>query len=236
VQEDAVTQGAWSPTYGQEGFFIPGANWALPLTMEVVPSGGLIYVWNDNTRSDRALARNAGSADRVASAWYANNQFSVRISLGDEEAHRVAFYFLDWDRTSRTQGIKITDASGATIDERTIANFAEGKYLIYDLKGTVTIEVRKITGNNVVLNGVFIGPAPKAGGAGIVPLLLDPHWNTGFAATLMGLGGTEFVVESSEDCVTWAPFLTDKFANEPYLLRDVQAPLGVRRFYRVRGK
>jgi len=236
VQEDSGTQGSWSPTYGQEGFFMPGANWSLPFSIEVQSLGGLIYLWNDNTREARALARTAGSQDRVASAWYSSDKFTINVGFADQETHRVALYFLDWDKTGRSQSVRVKNSSGDVIDERTISNFANGKYLVYDLKGHVSVEIKKITGNNAVLNGIFLGPAPKAGGVGFTPLLLDPHWNTGFCATLLGVGGTEFVVEATEDCQTWTPHLTDKFANEPYQFVDKQALTDKRRFYRVRAK
>ena len=49
----------------------------------------------------------------------------------------------------------IDPATGHVLDSRMVSDFAGGKYLTYDVSGTVTVRVTHVSGANAVLGGVF---------------------------------------------------------------------------------
>lgn len=164
VQTDAATHGNWKGVYGSDGYQIVGEGGGgarLPAYATAVASGLNSYVWSDTSSDPRALQQAAG-ASRVAGCWYADSSFHVDVNLNDSRTHRLALYFLDWDRTGRVERVEIIDAeSGAVVNSQTVADFAAGKYLVWDIKGNVRVRISRADGNNAVLMALFFGPAPK---------------------------------------------------------------------------
>ena len=67
---------------------------------------------------------------------------SVDVDLTDGNTHQVALYALDLDTTSRAERIDVLDAvSGVTLDTRMISSFSGGEYLVWNLKGHVTLKI-----------------------------------------------------------------------------------------------
>src|SRR5207244_1005866 len=100
------------------------------------------------------------ATDRIAGCWYSSGTFSIDLNLTDGQAHRVAFYCLDWDNNGRVQQVEVINAdSGATLNSQTLSGFGSGKYLVWDLKGHVKIVFTRNTGYNAAISGIFFGPA-----------------------------------------------------------------------------
>jgi len=70
----------------------------------------------------------------------------------------VALYPLDFDSQSRAETISIVDAgTQAALDTRSIANFTNGEYLVWNVSGHVTMRVTLTGGLNAVVSGLFLG-------------------------------------------------------------------------------
>ncbi len=158
VTVDTTTKGSWSGVYGKDGSSVMAYSSALPNYAQMSATGKGDWIWQWSTTDTRAVQKPNSLSDRVASTWYGDS-FTVDLNLADGNSHRVAFYFLDWDKTSnRSQKVEVIDATtGAVINSQTVSNFGNGTYVVWNLKGHVKVKITKLTGYNAVLNGVFFG-------------------------------------------------------------------------------
>ena len=156
VGVDATTQGLWNGKYGGDGFLIANGKPALPAYATVEVTGASTYTWADLTTDVRALQNAKGSMDGMASTYYAKT-FSVNVNLSDGATHQVGFYMLDWDSTARVQNITILDtATNSILDQKSVGEFHDGKWVVWYLKGNVTIQISAVgTGLDGVLSGIF---------------------------------------------------------------------------------
>ncbi len=160
VNTDTTTQGTWTGVYGSDGYSILDGPSALPSYAQVSVSNQLNYVWAPSTTDVRALQTAAGSSSRMASCYYSSASFTLDVNLTDGQTHQMALYMLDWDSTSRAQTVRVTDAStGATLDSRSVSNFHNGQYLVWNVSGHVQITFLYGSGANAVASGLFFGPA-----------------------------------------------------------------------------
>ena len=154
IATDTSTQGSWQGTYGREGYNVAGDSASYPAYAQVsTPSA---YTWNSSTSDPRALRR-PGGADSLAACWFGGT-FTVDVNLSDNQPHRVALYFLDWDSTARSQTVEVLDAvTGIVLDTRTVSSFHDGAYLAWNLTGHVQFRFTSLQGANAVLSGLFFG-------------------------------------------------------------------------------
>jgi hypothetical protein len=158
VREDLTTQGNWKGVYGADGYNVIGDARAFQAYATVTASGNSSFTWSHSDTAARSLQRaSAVSAGRIAGCWYSATSFTVDVDLTDGQAHRLALYFLDFD-SNRQQSVTLTDATtGAVLDARTMADFNQGKYLVYDVTGHVRITVTNLGSLNAVMSGLFLG-------------------------------------------------------------------------------
>src|SRR5207247_170684 len=72
--------------------------------------------------------------------------------------HRVALYMNDFNRKGRTQKVEVLDGRNDTVlVSRTVSNFEEGKYVVYDISGHVKIRLNAENTDSAVYNGIFFG-------------------------------------------------------------------------------
>lgn len=160
VKIDATTQGTYTGVYGRDGYNIFNVlNQGSTYGALSFPSDIQSYVWNSSTSEPRALQEFSGSADRAAACYYSNNpSFSFNVNLTDEKTHQVAIYFMDYDNQNRAETIQISDAlTGPVLDTESIANFTQGKYLVWNMSGDVNIRISNSGGLNEVASGIFFG-------------------------------------------------------------------------------
>jgi hypothetical protein len=132
---------------------------SLPAYAQLALDGQSTWTWNASTTDVRALQRPAGS-DRFAATWYRRGIFNFDLNLSDASPHQVALYGVDWDALGRTERIEVLDGAGGTVlDTRTLANFANGQYLVWTITGHVIFRVTFIAGGNAVISGFFIDPS-----------------------------------------------------------------------------
>lgn len=160
VARDTATQGNWRGAYGSDGLNIPQLGGTFPSYANVTFSGASQWVWN-YTSSDAAALQKLSGTDRIASCWYAASGFSMDVTITDGQTHRLALYCLDWDVAGRQETVTLTDtATGSTLNAQTITDFSRGVWLVWDIRGRVTVSVRPSVGNGVV-GGVFFGGTPS---------------------------------------------------------------------------
>jgi len=195
VVSDGSTQGNWQGSYGADGYSLANSTQSLPSYASFTPTGQSNYTWTTTTSDPRALQAASGSS-RIASAWY-GSAFSFDVNFTDGNSHLFAFYALDWDNGGRAETIQVLNAStNAVLDTRTISNFNNGLYLVWNISGHVKITVSLLSGTNAVLNGAFFG------GNGAVSVAVNPqsvnliaNQSQSFTATVTG---------STNQNVTWS--------------------------------
>ena len=168
VTKDITTQGNWKGVYGANGWDISqdtsANNPSFPAYANVSLQSASNFTWNASTAETRALEKAATDAtSRIAGSWYADKEFSINVSITDGQTHQVALYALDWDTSSRSQTIQAIDtATGVVFDTRSISNFHDGAYLVWNIHGNVTFKVINTGSSNAVISGLFFGGAPVA--------------------------------------------------------------------------
>ena len=165
---DLITTGSWNGIYGQAGFALadqPADLLQLPsfLPALTLPPQSQVFQFQDPSVDIRALQRPPAFADRFSSAWFNNvgaaPALTFDFAFTDFKVHRVAFYFCDFDSQNRTQKIEFFDISQpgvpVLLDIQTISNFVASQYLLWDLQGKVRMQITKVAGSDVVLQGIF---------------------------------------------------------------------------------
>jgi hypothetical protein len=230
VSTDATTQGTWKGKYGSEGASVMGDSASLPGYVQVTPRGNSSWTWEYSTTDVRALQR-MNANDRLAATWYLDTSFTVDLNFTDGQTHRVAMYFVDWDRSNRAQTVEILDTgSGAVLNSQTLSSFQNGKYLIWDLKGAVTVRLTKVSGFNAVLNGLFFGPAAASSGTTQTTIAALPNKNV--AIRINGQAGQVFKIYSTSNLSSWSEATTVTLTGPTYDYVDT-ASLNGGKFYKA---
>jgi hypothetical protein len=156
IKTDTTTQGSWKRVYGGDGYTVIDDTASLPNYVALTPVGQLDYIWTASTADVRGLQK-AVSSDRVAASWYTSGTFEIDLNFTDGLQHQLAVYCVDWDRGgTRQQTIRILDgATNAPLDSENLTNFQNGKYLVWNVKGHVALQVSNTGGINAVISGLF---------------------------------------------------------------------------------
>jgi alpha-L-rhamnosidase len=82
---------------------------------------------------------------------------TVDITVTGDREYNLAIYFVDWDRQDRRQSVDLFDPATykRLAPSQLVQDFTEGKYLIYQCRGSVRIRINQIRGDNAVLNALF---------------------------------------------------------------------------------
>jgi lysophospholipase L1-like esterase len=169
VANDATTEGTWTNVYGGDGYSIMGGATSLPSYAQLSVANAQSWTWAaaGATSDLRDLQTAAGAATRIAACDVSATSFTFDLNLTDGKAHQVELYALNWDSWSyRNETFTITDATGgAVLDTRTVGNFGNGQWLVWNLSGHVKITVTNNGGMNAVVSGLFFGGAPATASA-----------------------------------------------------------------------
>jgi hypothetical protein len=176
VRRDNTTQGNWMGVYGNEGFQLTEIAPNLPGWAQIALNGNWTHTWASSTSDVRGLQKPANPNDRIAATWYTpngwdNSQYSINFNFTDGQTHRLAIYALDWDfNNGRSLQLEIVDATtGEILNTQNVTSYSNGAYLVWNVKGQVTVKVRNGGSSSVngVISGVFIdnpnySPQPPA--------------------------------------------------------------------------
>lgn len=165
VTLDTTTQGNWQGVYGSAGYVLAGdPTQQLPATIQVTSSGAAPYTWAASTDDARAPAKPENPGDRIAACWYSFTSFTIDVNITDGQTYQLALYLLDWDQQNRVETVSVADASsGAALDTRPVRAFGNGEYLVWQVRGHVSIQVINAAGSlNAVVSALFFAPASPA--------------------------------------------------------------------------
>ncbi|MBI3832156.1 MAG: PQQ-like beta-propeller repeat protein [Planctomycetes bacterium] len=166
VKVDETTSGNWKGVYGAEGVVIPLEKEAPPASLAVVTaSNKRDDVWRTwaNAVIPPAEPRNQlkpGDSKDRSGAYWAADMFEIDVALPDGKEHRVAFYCLDaTGNYERQMRVDVRDfGTKAVLDSQTLKAFRNGKYLVWNLKGHVTLHFLNTYLSEAAVSGVFIDP------------------------------------------------------------------------------
>lgn len=155
IGEDIETKGTWQGKYGLEGYDIAGANRKLPgyISLSFDPDVNFqVHTWESKTDDVRGLQHfvNDGKTgiSRIAAAYSRYGQIAMTIDVGNQY-RQIAIYFMDWNNDYKLP-IHVPEFN----KHFSVENFKQGKYLLFKVRGKVTIIVGD--GRNSNIGGIFI--------------------------------------------------------------------------------
>jgi hypothetical protein len=164
---DTTTEGSWHGVYGSDGYDIAAdtstGNPKFPSYATLSLTGAVPFTWAASTTDVRAL-QNSANTGRIASAWYTTTSMSFNVSFSDGKTHEVSLYAVDFVNNNRSEQVQVIDnATGNVLDTQMLSSFQSGKYLSWNLSGSVTITVTNENAkSNAVVSGLFFGGAPTS--------------------------------------------------------------------------
>jgi hypothetical protein len=161
VGQDAVTQGNWPPFYGSDGAYIAG-DAPIPPAYGTMTIGDTrkLTTWSLATTDPRAPVP-PGATNCVFAAWGATgNSFNTfDLYLTDNAWHQLAVYCVDTEQLGRNQELSLVDTANNTLlDTRTLTDFGNGKYLVWNIRGRMRLRLLPLGGPPAALSGIFLGP------------------------------------------------------------------------------
>lgn len=149
---DSITRGNWKGVYGTEGYDIAGAERKLAGYVSLQCEPADVWCWKEHTDDPRALQRfvNDGNTgiSRIAATYSRYGNIVLTVDVGDQY-RQLAIYCMDWDRDYR-QPVYIP----STDQKLSVDNFKNGKYLLFRVRGKVSVVVGDERTSNIC--GVFI--------------------------------------------------------------------------------
>jgi len=143
---DTTTLGNWKGIYGQDGNYIVQHSVQYPSYASFTPAGANLYVRNPYSSDVRALQKvfyQFTAAEREESYMHAVEYMDFDLSVSDNQWHRLALYFCDYERAGRSITVEGRDAAtGAVLDSRALTNYTGGVYLVYQYRGRISFRVR----------------------------------------------------------------------------------------------
>jgi outer membrane protein assembly factor BamB len=160
VKTDDTTAGTWKGLYGAQGAVLAGETARASNCAVVTPRKNENHTFAGSTTDARAPQKSADTKDRIAACWFNNEKFDIDVELTDGKEHQVALYCLDWDgNDGRAFTVELQDTlTNAVLDTQTMKQYSKGKYLIWNVKGQVTLHFVSTGARNAVVSGVFIDP------------------------------------------------------------------------------
>jgi hypothetical protein len=229
---DDNLQGNWPGRFGSEGYWISAADKALPAFVEQSMNGAQEWVWNDNPQDSRALYRTPEQKQRIASCFYGDS-WTLNLGVWDTKSHAVALYFLDWDQRGRHQTVEVLDGNGKPMASYDIQDFSRGKYLILNIQGSIQLKFTRMAGDNAVLSGIFLDPAPAALNQPL-PLRQSAAVKPGiFDLTITGEPGFFCCIDGTADLRTWTCLATNILSQQPLQLTFPRGGADKPRFFRA---
>ncbi|MGC2814472.1 MAG: Ig-like domain-containing protein, partial [Candidatus Acidiferrum sp.] len=214
LRTDTTTQGNWHGTYGSDGYSVANDSQSLPSYASFAVQNQQDFTWSNSPTDARSLQTGSASG-RIAAVWYSSPEFNFDVNFTDGNSHQFAFYAVDWDSSGRAETIQILDAAtDALLDTRSISNFANGLYLVWNVAGHVRVNVIQTAGNNAVISGVFFG-----GGSTINSTASFVRTDTTTQGSWHGTYGSDgySIANDSQSLPSYANFAVQNQANWTWL-------------------
>jgi hypothetical protein len=231
VRMDTTTQGNWKGVYGLGGYTIPATNSnQAPTYAAFTPENEGLWTWAATGTAIQDLQVPGSAATvRQASCWYSNlsNTFALDVNVSDGGTHQFALYALDWDLRGRAETIQAVDAAtGTVLDTRSVSNFSNGIFFVWNVSGHVTFNVTSVSGPNAVISGAFFDVATANTASGIAHFVTadtstQGNWQGAYGADGYSLAGDKQSIPAyaaltpqNQLSWTWAASSTDTRALE----------------------
>lgn len=175
VGVDSTTRGNWMGAYGSAAhyivgnspttftnpaifslgpFYTPGATVTMTASSSAMPN-----IVSAKTKNKSALEVSSGPrASRILSRLITRDNMSVNLNFSDGRVHQVAVYVADTDtRNQRSEIVQIADpTTHQVLAQQQVSNFKNGKYVIFNVRGTVDLQIARVAGPSAVVNGIFV--------------------------------------------------------------------------------
>ena len=155
IEMDKITGAAWNGKYGQQGYWLAGAESKLPGDVKVDATNIVQKIWEKETSEPRVPAGEEGK--RVAAGWEgAQRYLTFTLDVGDTP-RKISLYFYIWKQRDWTwQTVMIRSMDGRLLDERRFDHFKDGCYLSWKIKGRVQVEIQNRRVEDGFFNGLFV--------------------------------------------------------------------------------
>jgi subtilisin family serine protease len=152
--------GSWQNYYGDQGSYVVGESTESSGIADVSISGGTPVVLDNTTTSQAGLQYITDAGTRISAYEASATTESINITFTDGEAHETELYLADLDHKHRVETVNlIDDSTGLVLNAQVVSNFSKGEYLLYDLRGPVTIQIVNDSGPSAVFSGIFFDQA-----------------------------------------------------------------------------
>lgn len=156
VRTNTSTRGDWIGTYGEAGYTIPQGATQLPADVTVSTGAGTAYTWEATSTNAAALQVPPSGTTRRASTWFHSTGFDVQVGVPDGASYDMSLYLLSFSGAARTETLRLTTPEGAElVPARSFTDSGNGVWVTYRIDSSVKVELRKVSGDNAVLAGVF---------------------------------------------------------------------------------
>jgi hypothetical protein len=162
---DVNTKGNWKGVYGQDGNMIVQNSNMYPSYSGYAHRNFGTTVVSYYSSDARALQKQVFQffpTERIAAYFYTGTAGELDMRTNDNQPHRVALYFADYENIGRQITVEVRDqATGAVLDTRAVTNYTGGVYLVYSYQGPITFRILNNLGAGGLgtLSGVFWGGA-----------------------------------------------------------------------------
>ena len=131
------------------------------------------------------------------------------------------------------QQVEFLDAAGTVKDSYRIEDFGAGKYLKIGVKGYAKLRIKKLSGPNALLNGLFFDAAPVAVNVGApVPFTNPVFANDTLTLTVSGTPIQRYCLDQSGNLRDWTCTSTNVILSP---LFQLQVPAGGKSILFLRG-
>jgi hypothetical protein len=162
IQSDTTTHGFWRGVYGADGATAANSGFIPPSYVQLYGNFNYSYTWENPSRHPAAFHKLTGT-DRFAT-WFRNTApMYFNFDFKDTAAHRVSFYFADFDNAGREEKLELFNwDSGQLLASTTISNFSSGVYSTWHLKGRIRAKISGIAGPDAAVSAIFFDPLTPA--------------------------------------------------------------------------
>jgi hypothetical protein len=152
---DALTGGDWKGFYGQDAVYIPQYLNQVPAYSAFQLLNPVNSILRDLYSYDtRALAKLFPSYipyERVKADFSSTTSLQFLVTTGDNQAHRLALYFCDWDKVGKSVLVEAVDSqTGITLAQTTLSSSfynAPGTYVVFRYRGPILLRITNLTGS-----------------------------------------------------------------------------------------
>ncbi len=146
LSTDTTTLGDWKGVYGQDGNYIVQHSIQVPGYATFAPVNTNQQLLDNFSTDPRALQKvffANSPTERIETQFAVVDSMDLNTSANDNQWHRIALYFCDWDSQGRSITVEAHDAtSGAILDSRPLTDYSGGIYLIYKYRGGIFFRIQ----------------------------------------------------------------------------------------------